>query len=115
MPDIAAFSESVEIVWRGFTQLVGGTSCATPIVAGVVSLLNDARLNANKPPMGFLNPFLYQTLAANPDAFIDIDKGENHNGCCKTGFKAAKGWDPITGVGVPNWPKLLEYALAASK
>jgi len=114
MPDIAAFSESVQIVYETLPLPIGGTSCAAPIVSGVISLLNDARLNAKKAPLGFLNPFLYQTLANHPDAFTDITTGDNSNGCCK-GFQAAVGWDPITGVGVPNFPALRSYALAAAK
>jgi tripeptidyl-peptidase-1 len=39
----------------------------------MVSLLNEARLNAGKPAMGFLNPFLY----AHPTAFTDVTKGSN--------------------------------------
>jgi tripeptidyl-peptidase-1 len=29
------------------------------------------------------------------------------------GFSAAKGWDPVTGLGTPNFPKLLALWLAA--
>lgn len=36
----------------------GGTSTATPSFAGLVSLLNRLRLNAGKPPLGFLNKLL---------------------------------------------------------
>ena len=45
-------------------------SASAPAFAGMVSLLNEARLKAGKPTMGFLNPFLY----ANPDAFTDVVK-----------------------------------------
>lgn len=32
-------------------------------------------------------------------------------GCNGTavGFKAVSGWDPVTGLGTPNFPKMLEY------
>ena len=39
---------------------VAGTSAATPTVAGMIALANDARLDAGKPVLGFLNPFIYQ-------------------------------------------------------
>jgi len=113
MPDIASFSEGVQIVWGGNMTGVAGTSCAAPVVSGVITLLNDARLAAGKGPMGFLNPFIYQTAAAYPDAFIDITSGENQSGCCSHGFLASAGWDPITGVGAPNFANLKQYALAA--
>ena len=28
-------------------------------------------------------------------------------GCGTSGFEAAKGWDPVTGLGTPNYAKLL--------
>ena len=48
-------------------------SASSPTFAAMVSLINEARLKAGKPQMGFLNPFLY----ANPDAFFDVVKGTN--------------------------------------
>ena len=38
---------------------VAGTSCASPTAAGVIALLNDARLAAGKSTLGFMNPWLY--------------------------------------------------------
>ena len=40
------------------------------------------------------------------DAFNDITNGTNP-GCGTVGFSAQPGWDPVTGVGTPNFPKLL--------
>ena len=93
---------------------VGGTSASAPTVAALVSLLNEARLKAGKPQMGFLNPFLY----ANPDAFFDVVKGTNAYGRgpyqTPYGFAAAKGWDAATGLGTPHFDKLLYAALNGS-
>ena len=43
-----------------------------------------------------------------PGALLDITSGsDNGNGfMCSPGFKPAKGWDPVTGLGVPNYPAL---------
>lgn len=38
----------------------GGTSASTPAFAGLISLIVDHRLNNGLPPLGFLNPRLYQ-------------------------------------------------------
>lgn len=38
---------------------LGGTSASGPIAAGLVALLNDARLNQGLPSLGHLNPRLY--------------------------------------------------------
>ena len=90
---------------------MGGTSASSPFFAGLISLINEERLKAGKPQMGFLNPFLY----ANPDAFFDVVKGTNAigrgTGPSRYGFAAAKGWDAATGLGSPYFDKLLEAAL----
>lgn len=39
------------------------------MAAGIFALLNDLRISQGKPTLGFLNPFIYQTAAAHPDAF----------------------------------------------
>lgn len=52
-------------MYHGSTMGVAGTSCATPIYAGVLSLLNDIRLLAGKPTLGFFNPLLYKLAGEN--------------------------------------------------
>ncbi|KAF7969535.1 hypothetical protein HWV62_26981 [Athelia sp. TMB] len=100
-PDIAAQAENVEIYNGGTAELVAGTSCATPISASIFSLINDQLVAAGKSPLGFLNPLLY----ANPSALNDITSGTNP-GCSTNGFSAKAGWDPVTGLGSPNFAKL---------
>ena len=73
----------------------------------MIALLNDARLEAGKSPLGFLNPFIYK----NPSGFQDVTQGSNPGGG-KYGFKAVKGWDPASGLGSPIWHELLAEALA---
>jgi tripeptidyl-peptidase-1 len=50
---------------------------------------------------------LYQNIAA----FTDVTKGTNAigrgTGPIKYGFDATKGWDPATGMGSPNFSKLI--------
>ena len=72
IPDVAAIGTNLEIVLDGVTQPINGTSCSSPIFAGIIALINDELLSAGKSPLGFLNPFLY----ANPDAFNDITTGK---------------------------------------
>lgn len=81
---------------------VDGTSCSSPIFASVVALLNDQLISAGKSPLGFLNPFLYSTGA---DALNDITSGSSP-GCNTNGFPAETGWDPVTGLGTPDFQKL---------
>jgi len=73
-------------------------------VAGIISLLNDNLLSQDKPPLGFLNPWLYgQGLAG----LNDITIGSNP-GCWTDGFSAVVGWDPVTGLGTLNFTLLLQ-------
>ncbi|KAK0214212.1 family S53 protease [Armillaria nabsnona] len=104
-PDVAAQGSDVLIVSGGEGYLIAGTSCSSPIFASVISLINDRLIAAGKPVLGFLNPFLY----ANPNAFFDITTGSNP-GCGTNGFPARAGWNPVTGLGTPNFAALLKAA-----
>ncbi|PCH43830.1 family S53 protease-like protein [Wolfiporia cocos MD-104 SS10] len=101
-PDVAAQAENFDIVYEGSVETVSGTSCASPTFASVIALLNDELLAAGKSPLGFLNPWLYSTAAS---ALTDITSGDNP-GCNTNGFTATTGWDPVTGLGTPNFDAL---------
>lgn len=73
----------------------------------MVSLLNGARIAAGLPSLGFLNPWLY---SQGINGLNDIIGGSNP-GCNTPGFQAVKGWDPITGLGTPNFGLLKDLAL----
>jgi tripeptidyl-peptidase-1 len=103
-----------EVVIGGSTSKIGGTSASCPTFAGIVTLLNDVRLNHNQPTLGFLNPLFYQIAEENPAAFFDVTVGNNNWPCdCSTqnGFNCAKGWDPATGIGTPNFAVLKSEVL----
>jgi len=95
------------IVYRGTVRTVKGTSAASPTFASIISMVNDARINAGKPVLGFLNPWLY---SEGYTALNDITTG-NNPGCGTEGFnvsalllrlffsqlscfKTSIGWDP---------------------
>lgn len=102
-PDIAAQSEMFTIVVDMIPLPgVAGTSCATPTAAGIFSLLNDRRIAAGKPALGYLNPLIYKTAASTPNSFNDALTGTNV-GCNLFGFTCVPGWDPVTGWGSPNY------------
>ncbi|CEJ92875.1 hypothetical protein VHEMI08503 [[Torrubiella] hemipterigena] len=100
-PDVAALGDNMAIVSGGHVSRSGGTSASAPLFASVITLLNDERLAAGKKPIGFLNPILYK----NPGMFNDVTVG-NNPGCGTSGFPASKGWDPVTGLGTPNYEKM---------
>eukprot|EP00761_Pharyngomonas_kirbyi_P011124 gb/GECH01011148.1/.p1 GENE.gb/GECH01011148.1/~~gb/GECH01011148.1/.p1 ORF type:complete len:557 (+),score=103.76 gb/GECH01011148.1/:1-1671(+) len=109
-PDVSALGVGYQVVANGRVENVAGTSASTPTFAGIVTLLNDARLNQGMKPLGFLNPFLYQTWKSQSNSFNDVTEGKNPSSCCD-GFKCSKGWDPVTGVGTPNFGVLKDAAL----
>jgi len=112
-PDVAALG-NFNLIYDGEIDAVGGTSASAPIFAAIASLLNQASFAKTGKPLGFLNPLLYQIYAERPQAFNDITVGDNkctEMGCrtaCK-GYLATKGWDPVTGLGTPNYGELLDY------
>ncbi|KAF8158454.1 subtilisin-like protein [Crassisporium funariophilum] len=108
-PDIAANGANYVIGIDGVFGLVFGTSAAAPVVGSIVTLLNDARIARGKGPIGFLNPIIYDPIFA--PAFNDITVGGNR-GCGTAGFTSVKGWDPVTGVGTPNFERLLSLFLS---
>lgn len=106
-PDVSALGLNLATVWLGHALGIGGTSASTPLVAGIITLLNEDRAAIGKKPIGFLNPVFY----AHPEMFNDVTVGSNP-GCGTDGFKTAPGWDPVTGLGTPNYPKMREVFLS---
>uniref|UniRef100_A0ACB8FGG5 Uncharacterized protein n=1 Tax=Sphaerodactylus townsendi TaxID=933632 RepID=A0ACB8FGG5_9SAUR len=117
-PDVAALSDNYWVVTNRIPMpWVSGTSASTPVVGGIVALINDRRLQQGRPPLGFLNPALYQLQGqGRSSAFYDVTQG-CHLSCLDAtvegqGFCAAPSWDPVTGWGTPNFPELLRALLA---
>lgn len=92
------------IILDGNVLFMDGTSCSTPVVAGIISLLNDYMISQGRSPLGFLNPWLY---GGGLSGLNDIMSGSNP-GCNTGGFPAVAGWDPVTGLGTPDFERLLE-------
>ena len=67
------------------------------MASSIISLVNDARIAAGKPTLGFLNPWIYSKAQA---GFTDVTTG-NSTSCGTAGFPVGKGWDPVTGFGTP--------------
>eukprot|EP00922_Rhytidocystis_sp_ex-Travisia-forbesii_P025050 GHVS01036767.1.p1 GENE.GHVS01036767.1~~GHVS01036767.1.p1 ORF type:complete len:1021 (-),score=160.91 GHVS01036767.1:392-3454(-) len=112
-PDMSAYANNFLVLMDGEFQLVHGTSASTPVVAAIVAHMNDIRLQRGEPPVGFLNPLLYYWAEFYPHAFNDILVGDNKCGispykCCKEGFYASRGWDPVSGIGTPRFDVFAE-------
>jgi subtilase family serine protease len=102
--------------------IFGGTSVATPVFAGIVTLLNQHLKNTPPAGLGNINTTIYQFVQSVPTAFHDIPAGNYNNGGaanpsgnmvpCKQGttscpasapfqfgFLTGTGYDRVTGLG----------------
>ena len=111
-PDVAFNADNMtsgEPVWatnQGQTGwiVVGGTSMAAPQWSGFLTLVASARQAKGKSTLGFLNPIIYSMTSAQRGAlFRDITSGSNG------AYKAAAGWDAVTGWGSPKASSLFNY------
>jgi len=108
-PDISAQGYRYATIWNGSIAVLDGTSASTPTVAAIISLVNDALITAGKPPLGFLNPWLY---AGGYKTFRDVTNG-SAVGCGTDGFPAKEGWDAVTGFGTPYFPSIVKDVVGA--
>jgi kumamolisin len=98
VPDLAAHAaeeEGYRIFVDGAWRVLGGTSAAAPLLAGLI-----ARLNAKRgKPLGYLNPTIY---GAAKEAFHAIAEGNNG------AYTATPGYSACTGLGVVDGAALLK-------
>jgi len=104
IPDVAMTAANVDVYYNGSWAPYSGTSCATPLWAGFMALVNQQAASYGQPPVGALNPVIYAVgkSAAYPSAFHDITSGNNFWPSSPTNFPAVAGYDLSTGWGTPN-------------
>eukprot|EP00041_Stephanoeca_diplocostata_P041757 m.8749 g.8749 ORF g.8749 m.8749 type:complete len:580 (+) comp6714_c0_seq1:18-1757(+) len=102
-PDVSAVATNFRLLTRGAWGCLSGTSAATPVFAGLISLINDHLVATGKPTVGFINPVLYKSRAS---IGFDVVEGNNKAQFCSAGFDAVKGWDAVTGLGTPLMAQL---------
>lgn len=137
-PDVAAQGYRFHVIDGGLEITVGGTSASAPTFASVVALLNSARVEAGQAPLGWLNPWLYSTGVS---ALTDIVDGGSRGCTGRDTYSglpapyvagaswyvfflsfmkyiteiisrnATEGWDPVTGLGTPDFSGLLKLAV----
>jgi len=102
VPDVAGVADpqtGYQVRVDGKDLVIGGTSAVAPLWAALVARL--AQSTGRR--FGLLQPALYGTLTAGavPPGFRDITSGSNG------AYSAGNGWDPCTGLGVPDGTALL--------
>ncbi|KAJ4389472.1 hypothetical protein N0V93_006941 [Gnomoniopsis smithogilvyi] len=110
VPDLSAVGLNIAVAVDGELTTEAGTSASTPLFAAMLNLVNEERLALGKSTVGFVNPVLY---ANSSRIFRDVQVGNNDmcDGIVE-GFAAVPGWDPVTGLGTPQWEGLKEVFLA---
>ncbi|KAJ7913647.1 family S53 protease-like protein [Mycena leptocephala] len=109
-PDVSTQGVNFFTIVGGQGSILSGTSASSPTLASIIALINDHLIAAQKPVLGFLNPWLYSKASS---AFTDITTGHNSGFSCpasSVAFDAAVGWDPLTGIGTPTFADLLAAA-----
>lgn len=112
-PDVTAFGHNCPTWMSGMLSGVDGTSCSSPVIAGIIAVLNDHLVSKGKSKVGYVNPLLYQMHKDDPSTFNDLNTGNNwctEAQCCPTrndggsnfGYMGTWGYDPVTGLGTPN-------------
>ncbi len=112
LPDLAFDAD----IYTGYTMIYtppggiqgtyfgGGTSFAAPTWAGILALVDQARMKAGKLALTSVPADLYALRSTS--SIVDIKRGCNGVFCAKAGY------DNITGIGVPDVHKLEQALLA---
>ena len=107
-PDVSLLGYNYQVRIGGLTYGISGTSASAPVMAGIFSNINAARINSGRSSVGWANPALY---SMNKRYLNDITSGHNlcvaDGICCSQGYYATTGWDPATGLGSINYARLL--------
>ena len=88
-------------------QPIGGTSAATPFTAASIGVIVAAERVAGNPPLGLIQPLLYNLGASKPSTFYDVQTGNNKvykKQCCS----ARGGYDTASGLGSIRFDKLAD-------
>ena len=108
-PDVALTAENVYVRADNFDFTVGGTSCAAPLWAGFMALVNQQAAVTGQSPAGLINT-LADAIGAGPNyasEFHDITTGDNTWFGSPSKFFAVSGYDLCTGWGTPTGQTLI--------
>jgi kumamolisin len=110
VPDVAGVADpqtGYRIRVDGRDIVIGGTSAVSPLWAALIARL----VQATGRKLGLVQPALYGATTAGqvPPGFRDVTQGNNG------AYQAAPGWDPCTGLGVPDGAQLLAALQSSGK
>jgi Pro-kumamolisin, activation domain/Subtilase family len=105
VPDVALLADNIFVVAdNGTQQTLQGTSASAPLWAGLAALANQKAASLGQPPIGFVNPVLYNLGQGGAAAtyFQDIKTGNNIVAGSGGNYHAVAGYDLCTGFGTPH-------------
>jgi hypothetical protein len=112
IPDVALTADNVDVIADNGTDYgadggIGGTSCASPLWAAFIALVNEQA--GTNGPVGFINPAIYLigTELDYLSDFQDITTGNNEWIASPNQFTAVPGYDLCTGWGTPTGSNLV--------
>jgi Concanavalin A-like lectin/glucanases superfamily/Pro-kumamolisin, activation domain len=111
IPDVALTSDDIWVTFgNGSEASFIGTSCAAPLWAGFIALVNQQSAANGKPTVGFINPAIYAIgRGANyTNCFHDVTVGNDTSSLSPTEFFAVPGYDLCTGWGTPAGQPLID-------
>ena len=121
-PDVAAQGQNYRVIDKGVDSGFRGTSCSAPAFNGIIAQLNSARVSSGLPTLGFLNPWIYSIGHLGLNDIVN-GKSTGCNGLSRfnagpngspvipgASWNATVGWDPVTGLGTPDFGKLLKLS-----
>jgi subtilase family serine protease len=117
IPDVALIADNVYVDYNnGSSDEFGGTSCAAPLWAAFMALVNPQSAAGGGPTAGFINPAVY-AIATGPEyaaCFRDVTTGNNTSSSSPNLFYATNGYDLCTGLGTPAGQNLINALVAAA-
>jgi Pro-kumamolisin, activation domain/Subtilase family len=112
IPDVALTADNVDVIAGNGTDYgdlggVSGTSCASPLWAAFIALVNQQA--GTNGPVGFINPAVYLigTELDYTSDFQDTTTGNNEWLASPNQFTAVPGYDLCTGWGSPTGSNLV--------
>jgi len=115
IPDVALTAANIFITYgNGLSTSVTGTSCAAPLWAGLLALVNQQETASGRALAGFINPAIYEIAneSVYSSAFFDITTGSNAWPGSPNAYYAVPGYDLCTGLGTPKGTNLINVLVA---
>ena len=108
IPDVAMTADNCYVIsGNGSANVFGGTSCAAPLWAGFMALVNQQAAGLGNPPPGLINAAIYaigkgqNASYSYASCFHDTITGNSFWSSSPASYSGSAGYDLCTGWGTP--------------